>query len=226
MPYPNNKCADQPAHPRSLISAFFVRCLDSIINTSTCYSRNFKSLSGLISWADRFESYLVANPEDRFCPDVAQIVMHPKDAEGKANSEDPDQTELSDLDLHRAVWSVSTVFAVDPDHLHCLPCPKITGIITVTVLWYLSRSMTKPTKWHVHPAKTQISLGICLVWSESSRCAQWKGKDLKVSSCRQQRLWSEWADAQADLSQRWPHMSFCWFCHVQAHFIKSISLLD
>ena len=33
--------------------------------------------------------------------------------------------------------------------------------------------MTKPTKWHVRPAKTQISLGIRPVWSESSPCAQW-----------------------------------------------------
>ena len=31
MPYANNKCADQPAHPRNLISTFVVRCLDSII---------------------------------------------------------------------------------------------------------------------------------------------------------------------------------------------------
>ena len=31
MPYANNKGADQPAHPRSLISIFVVRCLDSII---------------------------------------------------------------------------------------------------------------------------------------------------------------------------------------------------
>ena len=30
MPYANNKGADQPAHLRSLISAFTVRCLDSI----------------------------------------------------------------------------------------------------------------------------------------------------------------------------------------------------
>ena len=29
--YVNNKGADQPAHPRSLISTFVVRCLDSII---------------------------------------------------------------------------------------------------------------------------------------------------------------------------------------------------
>ena len=31
MSYANNKGADQPAHLRSLISAFVVRCLDSII---------------------------------------------------------------------------------------------------------------------------------------------------------------------------------------------------
>ena len=31
MSYANNKGADQPAHPRSLISAIVVRCLDSII---------------------------------------------------------------------------------------------------------------------------------------------------------------------------------------------------
>ena len=31
-------------------------------NLSTCYSRNFKSLAKLCSWAGRFESYLVATP--------------------------------------------------------------------------------------------------------------------------------------------------------------------
>ena len=30
--YTNNKGAEQPAHPRSLISAFVVRCLHSIIS--------------------------------------------------------------------------------------------------------------------------------------------------------------------------------------------------
>ena len=38
--------------------------------------------------------------------------------------------------------------------------------------------MTKPTQWHVRPAKTQISLGIRPVWAESSLCAQWVAKDL------------------------------------------------
>ena len=30
---------------------------------------------------------------------------------------------------------------------------------------------------------------------------------------RQRRFWSDWADAQADLSLCWAHRTFCWFCH-------------
>ena len=41
----------------------------------------------------------------------------------------------------------------------------------------MSHLMTKPTKWHVHPAKTQIRLGIHPVWSETSLCALWVAKD-------------------------------------------------
>ena len=37
MPYANNKGADQPAHPRSLISTFVVRCLDSMIYVYLLY---------------------------------------------------------------------------------------------------------------------------------------------------------------------------------------------
>ena len=49
-------------------------------------------------------------------------------------------------------------------------------IISNSMQQYMSRLMTKPTKWHVHPAKTHISLGIRPVWSESSLCAQWVAK--------------------------------------------------
>ena len=43
---------------------------------------------------------------------------------------------------------------------------QFTGIIWFLLL--MSRSTTKPPKSPVHPAKTQISLGICPGWSESS----------------------------------------------------------
>ena len=38
----------------------------------------------------------------------------------------------------------------------------------------MNRLMTKPTEWHLHPAKTQVSLGIRPVWSESLLSARRK----------------------------------------------------
>ena len=35
--------------------------------------------------------------------------------------------------------------------------------------------------------------------------------------------WSDWMDAQADLSLCWAHRTFCWFCHVLAHFTNQSS---
>ena len=46
----------------------------------------------------------------------------------------------------------------------------------LSVMENMRRLMTKPTKWHVSPAKTQISLGIHPVWSESLPCTQWVAK--------------------------------------------------
>ena len=42
--------------------------------TYTCLIQNFKTLTSLWSWAGWFESYPVANPEDRFSRDVAYII--------------------------------------------------------------------------------------------------------------------------------------------------------
>ena len=38
----------------------------------------------------------------------------------------------------------------------------------------------------------------------------------KVRTCGQWRLWSYCAVAQTDLSLRWAHRSFCWFCRAAA----------
>ena len=70
--------------------------------------------------------------------------------------------------------------------------------------------MTKPTKWHVRPAKTQITLGIRPVWSKSSRCAQWVAEDPMFLHADSE-VWSDWADAKADLSLRWAHSHFVGF---------------
>ena len=77
--------------------------------------------------------------------------------------------------------------------------------------------MTKPTKWPLRPARTQISLGIRPVWSEFAVCMKnhWV---LSYPLRALQRLWSDWAVAQADPSLRWAQRSFCSFCHEAAHF--------
>ena len=75
---------------------------------------------------------------------------------------------------------------------------------------YMSRLMTKPTKWHVRPVKTQISLGIRPVWSDSSLCAKWVAKDPSFLHADSED-WSDWANAQADLSLRWAHRHFVGF---------------
>ena len=70
LPYANNKGADQPAHPRSLISAFIIRRLDSIIplisisEISSLYLASVAPQAGLsLPWSQI--------PEDRFSRDEA-----------------------------------------------------------------------------------------------------------------------------------------------------------
>ena len=72
MSYANNKGADQPAHPRSLISAFVVRCLGSIISLysiaeiSRLKLASVPAQAGLcLAWSE--------TPEDTFCRVVAQM---------------------------------------------------------------------------------------------------------------------------------------------------------
>ena len=85
---------------------------------------------------------------------------------------------------------------------------------------YLSRLMTKPTKWHVRPGKTQDQPGhppsLIRVFAVHMKKA-W----VLSYHWAHSEDWSDWADAQADLSLRWAHRSFCWFCHETAHFIEN-----
>ena len=77
--------------------------------------------------------------------------------------------------------------------------------------------MTKPTKWHVRPAKTQISLGICP--DQSDQSLRWVWSESLLSAWR--KLWSlatHWAHSK-DWSDCMAHMPFCWFCHEVAQVI-------
>ena len=74
----------------------------------------------------------------------------------------------------------------------------------------------------MRPAKTQISLGIHPVWSDSSLSA-WRNIGSSATHWAHCEDWSVWVNVQADLSLRLAHMSFCWFCHAQAQ-IQSIEM--
>ena len=63
------------------------------------------------------------------------------------------------------------------------PCAYLVHIFT------FEPPHDKTNKMTVRPANTQINLGICPVWSESSLCAQWVAKD------GQRRLWSGWSES-------------------------------
>ena len=71
----------------------------------------------------------------------------------------------------------------------------------------------KTNKMPCAPSEDQISLGIRPVWSVVAVRMK-KAWALSYLLSAQQRLWSDWADVQADLSFRCANMPFCWFCHV------------
>ena len=73
----------------------------------------------------------------------------------------------------------------------------------------LSRIMTKPTKWHVRPAKTQINLGIRPVWSESSLSA-WR----KLGS-----LATYWAHSEDSDQTGWVPRLIWVFAGRTCHFV-------
>ena len=89
-------------------------------NTSTCYSRNFKHLANLCSWAGQFESNLVANSEDRFSRDAAYLQgwKNPKVESGWKYEPAHDKTNKmtcspsKDLDQPEYPPSLIRVFAV------------------------------------------------------------------------------------------------------------------
>ena len=74
----------------------------------------------------------------------------------------------------------------------------------------MSRSRRKATKWIVRLVNTQISMGICPVWS---LCDQWVARDPMFLHADSED-WSDWADTQADLTRLgrcpgWSESSLC-----------------
>ena len=71
MSFANNKGADQPAHPRSLISAFVVRCRDSVMSLVSISEISSLMLASVSEQASLSLTWL-ETPEDTFSRDEAQ----------------------------------------------------------------------------------------------------------------------------------------------------------
>ena len=72
MSFANNKGADQPAHPHSLINAFVVRCLDSIIPLDSIAEISRVELASVAAQTGLCQAWS-ETPEDTFCRVVAHI---------------------------------------------------------------------------------------------------------------------------------------------------------
>ena len=97
-------------------------------------------------------------------------------------------------------------------------CVCLGQSILSLILFLMSHSTTKPTKWPMGPAKTQISPGMRPVWSESLLSA-WRNHGSLAThwAHNEDWSWSDWMDAQADLSLRWLHK----WCHAAAQIVFS-----
>ena len=117
--------------------------------------------------------------------------------------------------------TLAGTFSITGTCLHYLQKEKIYTEIYMDMYTIYKRNLyiflnrTKPTKWHVRPAKTRISLGIRTVWSESSLSA-WGKLGL---------LATHWAHSEDSDQTGWmPRLTWVfagrtlilWFCHVAA----------
>ena len=76
MSYANNKGADQPAHPRSLISAFVVRCLNSVMSLVLVTQISSLMLASVAEQAS-FNLTWSETPKDMFSHDEAHMYIAP-----------------------------------------------------------------------------------------------------------------------------------------------------
>ena len=79
---------------------------------------------------------------------------------------------------------------------------------------HIIRDCTQHNQKNYVCPQRRLSLGICPVWTVFDVLMK-KPWVLSYPLRAQYRLWSAWVNAQTNLSLRWAHRSFCWFCCAQ-----------
>ena len=85
MSYANNKGATQPAHPRSLISAFVFRCLDSVMSPVSVTEISSLMLASVAEQASLSLTWS-ETPEDTFSHDEAHVYFPSKRGKNELES--------------------------------------------------------------------------------------------------------------------------------------------
>ena len=122
------------------------------------------------------------------------------------------------------VSAVRGLFLPSLDDLGC-PIYAVDVIFfpdgTAHMLIDMSVNVRKRTFWYVRPTKTEISLRIRAVWSQSSLSA-WKNFASLTIQTTPSEDSDQTANAQADQNLRWAHMSEGTFSDVVAHLSLGI----
>ena len=90
---------------------------------------------------------------------------------------------------------------------------------------HMSRLMTKPTKWHVRPAKTQISLGIRPV-CQSLRCPHEESVGPLLPIKQTANILIRLGGCPGWSASSLSAQSFCLFCHVAAQISVEVTVLS
>ena len=238
MSYANNKGADQPAHPCSLISTFVVRCLDSVMSLVSVTRISSPMLASVAKQAS-LSLTLSEPPEDRFSHDEAQLLLTgtnnllrwgfscgpttllswtiasspPSNATGSL-CDRAARTPI--INFGKRGMALASAWGVSSSSLKPFLATKAYGWTVSFRPWNtrttkISRSTTK---WHVHPVKTQVSLGIHPVWLESLLSA-WRNLG---------SLTTHWVNSEdADLTGWMPRLIWV-FAGRTCHFVGFVVL--
>ena len=150
------------------------------------------------------------------CEYLVQYWWHTA-AVGRPHCQGPDHARLS---VYQAVWSRNEGMGGKTCYDAGYPRWMVEGwryslhskkriLHECSVVLNLSRLTTKPTKWHVRPTKTRISLGIRPVWSESS-----------LSAWRKLGCWAtHWVHSEDSDQTGWMPRLISVFAGRRCHFV-------
>ena len=114
-------------------------------------------------------------------------------------------------------WSQRIKIKYKPQPFNSLLEPEMSPLSETSIIWEPPRDKTNkmacvPSEDSDQPGHPPSLIRVFAVRLKKARI-------LSYPLSTQWRLWSDWSDAQADLSLHWVRMPFRWFCHNLAHIL-------